>query len=124
MATNAIVIGILLIALGLGSYFGTGMQSPTALIPSAFGLVLAGLGVMARDVAKRKMAMHIAAAVALVGYLACIPGLFKLPMILAGEVVPRPAAAISQSIMALLTAIFVVLAVRSFRQARRARAAS
>jgi hypothetical protein len=124
VATTSIVFGTLLIALGLGGYFGTSTRSLTALIPAAFGVILAVLGVMARDAAKRKMAMHIAAAVALVGYIACVPGLFKLPAVMAGQIVERPAAVISQSIMAFITGIFLVLAVKSFRDARKARQAA
>jgi hypothetical protein len=93
------------------------------MIPAVFGLVLGALGFIARDAAKRKTAMHIAAAVALLGFLACVPGLFKLPMVMAGQST-RPAAVVSQAIMALLTGIFVVLAVKSFRDARRARDAA
>jgi lysylphosphatidylglycerol synthetase-like protein (DUF2156 family) len=121
VANTTIVFGVLLIALGLSGYFGTGRTSLTALIPAAFGIALAGLGAMARDAAKRKMAMHIAAVLGLIGYLACIPGLFKLPLLMAHQEVPRPAAVISQSIMAFLTAIFVVLCVRSFRAAQKLR---
>ena len=80
---------MLLAGLGLGGYFGTGTSSLTALIPAAFGVVLTGLGVMARDAGKPKLAMHIAVAAAAVGYIACIPGLFKLPMLLAGQDIPR-----------------------------------
>ena len=58
VTTTTIVFGMLLIGLGLGGYFGTGTSSLTALIPAAFGLALAGLGVMARDAGKRKLAMH------------------------------------------------------------------
>lgn len=114
---------MLLIGLGLGGYFGTGTSSFTALIPAAFGVVLAGLGVMARDAEKRKLAMHIAVALAAVGYIACVPGLFKLPMVFARQDIPRPAAVISQSAMAMLTGFYLVFAVKSFRDARKARQA-
>jgi hypothetical protein len=124
LANTAILFGGLLIVLGLGGYFGTGRSSLTALIPAVFGLLLGALGFMARDAAKRKTAMHIAAAVALLGFIACVPGLFKLPMLMAGETIARPAAVVSQSIMALLTGIFVVLAIKSFRDARKARDAA
>jgi len=114
---------MLLIGLGLGGYYGTGTSSLTALIPAAFGAVLAGLGVMSRNPEKRKLAMHIAVGVAAVGYIACVPGLFKLPMVLARQDVSRPAAVISQSAMAMLTGVYLVLAVKSFRDARKARQA-
>ena len=100
---------MLLAGLGLGGYFGTGTSSLTALIPAAFGVGLTGLGVMARDAGKRKLAMHIAVAVAAVGFIACVPGLFKLPMLLVGQDIPRPAAVISQSAMAVVAALTALL---------------
>jgi hypothetical protein len=45
----------------------------------------------------------------------------KLPSLLAGQEVARPAAVISQSIMGALTAVFVALCVKSFIDARKAR---
>jgi sulfite exporter TauE/SafE len=123
LANITLVIGIALIALGLGGYFGTGTSSLTALIPAVFGAILALLGFMARDEAKRKMAMHIAVVIGLVGFLGSVPGLMKLPSLLAGQEVARPAAVISQSIMGALTAVFVALCVKSFVDARKARQA-
>ena len=40
MAKTTIIFGVLLVLLGLGSYFGTGRTSLTALIPAGFGLIL------------------------------------------------------------------------------------
>ena len=40
MAKVTLIFAVLLIALGLGSYFGTGSLHPTALIPTWFGLAL------------------------------------------------------------------------------------
>ena len=119
VATTTIVFGMLLIGLGLGGYFGTGTSSLTALIPAGFGVALAGLGLMARDAEQRGRAIRIAAALAAVGYLACIPGLFKLPAVLAHQDVPRPAAVMSQSAMALLTGVYFVFAMKWFRDARK-----
>ena len=48
-------------------------------------------------------------------------GLMGLPALLSGSEVERPAAVVSQSIMAILMAVFVGLCVRSFIAARRAR---
>ncbi len=69
------------------------------------------------------MATHIGVALAAVGYIACVPGLFKLPMLLAGQDVPQPAAVFSQSAMAMQTAVYILFAVKSFRDARKARQA-
>ncbi len=47
MAKITFGLGLVLIVLGLGAYFGTGRESLTALIPAFFGLPLALLGVVA-----------------------------------------------------------------------------
>ena len=122
MATTTIGFGIVLILLGLVGYFATGMVSPTALIPAAFGLLLVVFGAMARDDKKRKMAMHIAVTVGLVGFLGTVPGLLKIGALLSGGEVERPAAVIAQAIMAVLMAVYVAMCVKSFIDARKKRA--
>lgn len=116
MASTTIVFGLLLIVLGFAGYFLTGTSSFTALIPAAFGLLLLVLGLMARAEAARKHAMHAAAAVALVGFAGALMSLLRTP---AG--VRSGVAMASQVAMVLLTGIFVVLCVKSFIDARRAR---
>jgi hypothetical protein len=122
LATTTIGFGIVLIVLGLGGYFGTDRVSPTALIPAAFGLSLVILGAKARDEKRRKMAMHIAVTVGLMGFVGTVPGLAQLPTLLSGGVVARPAAVVSKSIMAVLMAVYVGMCVKSFIDARRRRA--
>ena len=122
MANTTIAFGVVLIVLGLGGYFGTDRVSPTALIPAAFGLLLIVFGVMARDEKRRKLAMHIAVAVGLVGFLGTLTGLFKLFTMLAGGEVARPTAVVAQSIMAVLMLVYVGMCVKSFIDARRRRA--
>ena len=122
MATTTIGFGVVLIVLGLAGYFGTGMASLTALIPAVFGLLLAVFGAMARDEKRRKMAMHIAVTVGLLGFFGSVQGFFKLGALISGGEVARPMAVVSQSIMAMLMAVYVTLCVRSFIDARRKRA--
>jgi lysylphosphatidylglycerol synthetase-like protein (DUF2156 family) len=122
MANTAIWFGLALILLGVGGYAATGGQSPTALIPAAFGLLLALAGFLGRDPAKRKLMMHIAATVALLGFLGSVQGLLKLPALLGSEPLERPAAVMAQSVMGILCLVFTVLCVRSFINARRSRA--
>ncbi len=119
MGTITIGIGLALVALGAVGYSGSG--APTSLIPAAVGGVLLLCGVLARDVKRRKLVMHVAVTVGLLGFLGSIPGLMKLPTLLAGGEVARPAAVQAQSIMAVLTGVFVLLCVRSFISARRNR---
>jgi hypothetical protein len=122
VASTALAFGTLLILLGVVGYVATGMVSVTALIPAAFGLLLALLGLLARQEALRKHAMHAAAALALVGFLATV-SVFAgpLPALLAGGDVARPAAVISRAVMAILMLVFLVLCIKSFRDARLAR---
>jgi hypothetical protein len=117
-----LALGVVLIILGLAGYFLTGAVSLTALIPAAFGLVIAGAGLMARDEGKRKHAMHAAVAVALLGFLGSIRGVLQIGALLDGTAA-RPAAVVSQTIMAVLTLGYIVMAVRSFIQARASRRA-
>jgi len=112
-----IALGVALIIVGLAGYFLTGAVSLTALIPAAFGLVIALAGLIARDDRKRKHAMHAAVAVALLGFLGSIRGVLQIGALLDGTA-PRPAAVVSQTIMAVLTLGYIVMAVRSFVQAR------
>ena len=124
MANITIGIAFALIVLGLAGYFGSGAASPTALIPAVFGALLLALGALARNPNRRKLAMHVAVVVGLLGFAGSVPGLLKLPDLLGGDAVERPAAVIAQSIMAVLMGIFVALCIKSFVDARRTRAVS
>lgn len=123
MSSYAILFSILLLLLGLGSYFGTGQTSVTALIPAFFGLPLLLTGLLGRKEKLRQHAMHAAALLALLGLLGTVGGIFKLFVLLGGGTVERPAAALVQTLMALLCAVFLGLCIRSFIDARRRRAA-
>lgn len=124
MANVAIWFGLVLILLGVGGFAATGGHSPTALIPAAFGLALAVTGFLARNPERRKLMMHIAVTIGLLGFLGSARGLMKITAVLAGEPVERKAAVIAQSIMALWCLLFTYLCVRSFVSARRSRASS
>jgi len=118
MPTTAVIFGVLLILIGIVGYcYGlmTGHASPTALIPAAFGLLLAILGSIAKsNEGIRKHLMHAAVLIALLGFLMTAGRLLmKLSELTFG------AALLSQVSMAILCLIFVILAVRSFIAARR-----
>jgi O-antigen/teichoic acid export membrane protein len=119
MASTTIVFGLLLTILGVVGYFLSGAVSVTALIPAFFGIVLMALGFLARAESMRKHSMHAAAAVGLIGFIGALMSLLRAPMETRSAI-----ANFSQIAMALLTALFVVLCVKSFRDARRARGAS
>jgi len=122
MAKITIGIGCVLIALGVGSYFGTGRASVTALIPAFIGLPLAILGVVALNDGLRKHAMHAAAVIGLLGFLGAARGFASLPDLLAGDA-ERPVAVYVQIGTSLVCLVFLVLCVRSFITARRSQGA-
>ena len=116
MANTTIGIGTLLIVLGVASYFMTGGVSITSLIPAFFGAPIAILGAVARNPKLTKHAMHGAVLLGLVGFLGSADGIIKL---IGGDTSP---AVIAKTLMAILTAAFVALCVKSFIDARKARA--
>jgi hypothetical protein len=125
MAAVTVIIGVLLTALGGAAYVWTGMEHLTALIPSAFGLVLVALGLLAFKEHLRKHVMHAAVLIGLIGFV--IPAVMafpKLPALLANGSVARAdgsdatRAVLTQLAMLVLCGIFVGLCVNSFIQAR------
>jgi multisubunit Na+/H+ antiporter MnhF subunit len=123
MPTTTIVTGVLLIVLGLIGFVGTGSEHYTALIPAGFGLALAICGFLAKAPERRKLFMHIAVTLGLLGFLGTVMGLVKVVRMAAGETIARPEAAESQAVMAFISGIFVALCVNSFIKARKARTA-
>jgi hypothetical protein len=147
----AIVIGLLLIAVGLIGYFGAappeakpadgtvaadgGQAAPapetadqakpkskTALIPAVFGTLILMCGTLALEARWRKHAMHAAAAIALIGGLAAsVMFLRRLPGLLSGDPAVNPRSALFIGLMALLCLVYAGLAIRSFLAARKAR---
>ncbi len=120
MVSITLLFAALFLALGIGGWTATGMESPTALIPAGFGVVFGILAMLARKEAIRKHIMHAAAMLALLGFFGSVRGLMALPGLLSGGEVERPAAVIAQAIMAVLCLILEGLYVRSFIAARRA----
>src|SRR5262249_60665796 len=96
-----------------------GPDHPTALIRAGVGLLLGILGALALQERFRKHAMHAAAFLALLGFMATGLELVKLAVLLLGwGPVDRPAAVISKSVMAITCLVFVLLCLQSFIAAR------
>jgi hypothetical protein len=124
MARLTILFGIVLILLGGFGYVATGSHAPTALIPSYVGAVLAVLGFFAYtpDAKRRMLFMHIAVTVGLLGFLGTAKSIVDYFEMLGGRQFPHPSAVEEKAAMSVLLLVFVVLCVRSFIAARRARA--
>lgn len=129
MPSTAITFGILLILIGLGgfAYAAAFMLGPgdsvtkilTALIPAVIGIILAALGALAKSKESlRKHIMHAAVLVGLLGFLATVSSVLKLPTLFDGTAA-RPLAVVSQFLTAIVCLVFVALCVKSFIDARR-----
>ena len=126
MAKMTIIFGILLVALGLVSYIGTGSAHPTALIPMWFGLALGIGGFLAISPSekRRKLFMHINVTIGLVGFIgALVKALTGYGNARSAGIEPDMKAVGAQLIMAALLANYVYLCVRSFIETRRSRQA-
>lgn len=118
MAKTTMGFGAALIAIGMIGYLAGGMSSVTGLIPAFFGLALLGLGWWATR-GKEKTAMHIAAVVGAVGALAPLSRI--VPALAGGGELGL--AFWTNVLMFVVCGAFVALCVKSFVDARKARAA-
>ena len=124
LAKTTIGFGVILGVIGVAGYFladpdpETG-RSVTALIPSFIGILLVICGIFAMKENLRKLFMHIAVTVGLVGFLGCasrIPKSLAASREAAGD---ATIALVSQSLTAVLLLVFIVLCVKSFIDARK-----
>ena len=120
MAKVTLVFAVLLLILGVGFYLGTGSKAPTALIPAWFGVALGLFGLLAISPSegRRKLFMHINVTIGLLGFLGSAG---RVIAVLASGRTPDSVALTAQLLMAGLMLVYVVLCVRSFIAARRAR---
>ncbi len=122
MAKVTLVFAVLLIALGLAGYLGTGSAHVTALIPTWIGLALGigGLLAISPSESRRKLFMHINVTVGLLGFLGgaaeAVRGYAHARSL---GVDPDLIALGSKLTLAGLMLIYVFLCVKSFIDARR-----
>ena len=125
MANITIIFGLVLLVLGIVGHTGAGSGDPGTLFPAYFGILLGLLGVMARsDSAKqRKVVMHIAVVVGLLGFAFTVGDAWAYFHMQAGATQADPAIVEYRAAMAGLLLVFVLLCVHSFIKARRAKPA-
>lgn len=116
MPRLTLIVGGLLVVIGIAGYVATSFASATALIPSVVGVLLLISGGIALK--NRKLGVHIALVVALLGAFGMIMPLMSLPELFAGES-ENPGAMISSLVTVIVLVIYIVLGVRSFIAARR-----
>jgi hypothetical protein len=118
MARVTLIFAVLLIALGMAGYLGTGSAHPTALIPAWIGLALGfgGLLAISPNEGRRKLFMHINVTIGLLGFLGTAVEIARSFIATAS---PDAIALTAKIALALLLLVYVILCVRSFIAARR-----
>src|SRR6202789_4581194 len=107
MSKLTIGFGILLVLLGVIGVVGTGSAHPTALIPTAIGLIFILFGAMANteNAKKRMLWMHISVTVALLVFLGMIPAAIDTIRLSHGAYFPYPAAVEEKAALGLFSLI-------------------
>jgi hypothetical protein len=120
MSSTTLAFAFGYLVLGIAGFVLTGSTHKTALIPCIFGIFFLVFGLLARKDNLRKHVMHAAVLIALLAFLGTARSLSHLPELFNGTA-EKPASIITQSLNAGLSLLYIILAVRSFIQARRAR---
>ena len=120
MSSTTLAFDFAYLVLGIAGFVLTGSTHKTALIPCIFGILFLVFGLLARKDSLRKHVMHAAVLIALLAFLGTARSLPHLPELFNGTA-EKPASIITQSLNAGLSLLYIILAVRSFIQARRAR---
>ena len=109
------LFGLLRGAIGVGGYYVTGAEQPTALIPAVLGVAMFVCGVVAAQGTMRMLAMHVAALIGVIGFVG--------PLVTILKDAENTAAVLSKGFTSALCLMFVLMCVNSFLEARRARKA-
>ena len=120
MPLNSIIVGAILVLIGVSGYlYGVsgGRASVTALIPAFFGIVMILLGIVSQmKETLRPHLMHAAVLIALLGFILTAG---RLAMKI--STIEMSAAVLSQTAMAIVCLVFVILGIMSFVKARQER---
>ncbi len=123
MAKLTMFFGVLLVVISVGFWIATGRTEVATLHPAGVGLILLVSGLLANseNAKKRMLWMHIAVTFGLIGFL--ITGIRAVLQAVHGAaaIAADQLAFEERTVVALVCLVFVVLCVRSFIAARRAR---
>lgn len=114
MQKLTLIIASLLIITGIIFFGITDFSKFTALIPVPFGIILGLLGLLGYKQKCLKLAMHIAAFIALLGSVPFFIGLSKLIRLLSGSEIQRPLAAVEMTLMGGICFVYFIYGVCYF----------
>ena len=107
-----IVLGAALVLLGVGAYVLSGFASVTALLPTIFGVLIAGLGVAGRQTDREQLVIYGIGLLALFGVLGSARGIPDLITLVTGGEVDSVVAAVAQGGVILVGLVLLVAVVR------------
>jgi hypothetical protein len=110
-------LGVALVILGVGAYVLTSAVSITALIPAFVGVPLLACAAVARSARRRRPALAVALAVALLGALGSAMNAIKIGEAIAGTA-QRPSAVWVSTVMFVLLVGYLVVGVRAVLTSR------
>jgi len=117
-----IVLGIALVALGVGAYVLSDFASVTALIPAFFGVLVAILGVVGRRrTDQQRLAAYGIGLLAVLGVVGSTRGIPDMIALLTGEAVESTIATISQGAMIVVCRVLLVAVLQFVRETRTTR---
>lgn len=125
MAKLTVWVGVLLAVISVGFWLATGRAESAALHPAGIGVLLMVLGMLANteSVKKRMLWMHIAVTLGLISFLTT--GVRATISLAKGTALTvNPLGFEERVAIALVSLLYVVLCVRSFIAARKARTAT
>jgi hypothetical protein len=117
MVRSTAALGIALVVLGVGAYALTSAVSVTALIPAFVGIPLLACAVLARSATRRRLALVVAMAIALLGALGSSMNAIRIGEAIAGTA-QRPAAVWVSAIMFVLLVVYLVVGGRELLRSR------
>lgn len=125
MARWALLFGLILVLIGIFGYMG-GNHTSAVLMPAYFGILLGVLGATARTGREktRMVAMHIAATVAVVGFLITASSIWDYVQMQRSQFIGDKTIVEEHAATSLILLFFVLLCVVSFIGARRSRQSS
>lgn len=118
MVYLSIFTGIILLLLGFSTWFLTGTDSPTALIPVAFGLLYITAGFIGRMDRYKKTAAYGTILLSVLGVAGTSRAIPLLTDLLNGEAIESPIAVFSQLSMMVLCGVFLILSMRALKGLR------
>ncbi|MFI8632350.1 hypothetical protein ACIGEP_07135 [Microbacterium sp. NPDC077663] len=121
MTVVTFIVGGILTATGVVAYAVSGAASLTALIPAAIGVLIVIAAFIARSPKAHRHAIHAALAIALLGIIGTFSNVLKVGELFAGAA-ERPLAIVASIITFVVLIVYLVLGIRSFVNARLARA--